>query len=75
MFKMIPKEVIEAATIHGARSMAREREIGSLESGKQADLLLLDIPNYRYIPYHFGVDHAEVIVKKGKVVFTKSLSH
>lgn len=75
MFKMSPKEVIQGTTIHAARSMGRQREIGSLEAGKQADLLLLDIPNYRYLPYHFGVDHAELVIKKGKVVFNRSLSH
>jgi imidazolonepropionase len=75
MFKMTPKEVIKAATVHAGRSMGREKEIGSLESGKQADLLLLSIPNYRYLPYHFGVDHTDLVIKKGKVVFTKSLSH
>ena len=71
MFKMTPKEVIQAATIHAARSMGREKEIGSLEIGKQADLLLLDIPNYRYLPYHFGVDHVEKVIKKGKVVYQR----
>ena len=75
MFKMSPKEVIQGTTIHAARSMGRQREIGSLEAGKQADLLLLEIPNYRYLPYHFGVDHAELVIKKGKVVFNRSLSH
>ena len=75
MFKMSPKEVIQGTTIHAARSMAREKEVGSLEAGKEADLLLLDIPNYRYLPYHFGVDHVEQVIKKGKVVFNKSLSH
>ncbi len=69
MFKMIPKEVIQATTLHAAKSMGREKEIGSLEVGKQADILLLDIPNYRYLPYHFGVDHTELVVKKGKVVY------
>jgi len=71
MFKMIPKEVIQAVTVHAARSMGREKEIGSLEVGKQADILLLDISNYRYLPYHFGVDHVEVVVKKGKVIGTR----
>jgi imidazolonepropionase len=71
MFKMTPKEVIEAATVHAARSMAREKEIGSLESGKQADLLLLDIPNYRCLPYHFGVDHADLVIKKGRIVYRR----
>jgi imidazolonepropionase len=75
MFKMTPKEVIQATTVHAARSIGREKEIGSLEVGKQADILLLDIPNYRYLPYHFGVDHVTCVIKKGKVVFDKSLSH
>ncbi len=75
MFRMSPKEVVQGTTIHAARSMGREREIGSLEAGRQADLLLLDIPNYRYLPYHFGVDHTELVIKKGKVVFNRSLGH
>jgi imidazolonepropionase len=69
LFKMIPKEVIQATTIHAARSMGREKEVGSLEVGKQADILLLDIPNYRYLPYHFGVDHGEYVIKRGKIVY------
>ena len=75
MYKMVPKEVIQGTTIHAARSMGRENEIGSLEVGKQADILLLAIPNYRYLPYHFGVDHVTCVIKKGKVVLDKSLSH
>jgi imidazolonepropionase len=71
MFKMVPKEVIQAATIHAARSMGREKEIGSLEVGKQADILLLDIPNYRYLPYHFGVDHVETVIKKGRIIYQR----
>jgi imidazolonepropionase len=69
MLRMIPKEVIQATTIHAAKSMGREKEIGSLEAGKQADILLLDIPNYRYLPYHFGVDHVEYVIKSGKIVY------
>jgi imidazolonepropionase len=69
MYRLLPKEVIQATTIHAARSMGREKEIGSLEPGKQADVLVLDIPNYRYLPYHFGVDHVEYVIKKGKIVY------
>ena len=68
MYKMLPIEVIQAVTIHAARAVGREKEIGSLEVGKQADIILLDIPNYRYLPYHFGVDHVELVIKKGEVV-------
>ncbi len=71
LYKMVPKEVIQATTVHAARSMGREKEIGSLETGKQADLLLLDIPNYRYFPYHFGVDHVETVIKKGRIIYQR----
>lgn len=70
LYKMLPGEVIQATTIHAAKSMGKDRQIGSLEIGKQADLLLLDIPNYRYLPYHFGVDHTEMVIKEGKVVYS-----
>jgi len=73
LFKMIPKEVIQAATIHAARSMGREKKIGSLEVGKQADIVLLDIPNYRHLPYHFGVDHVETVVKKGRIIYQRPI--
>jgi imidazolonepropionase len=71
LFKMTPKEVIQATTVYAAKSMGRENEIGSLEIGKQADILVLDIPNYRYLPYHFGVDHAEIVIKKGRIVYRR----
>jgi imidazolonepropionase len=53
--------------------MGRENKIGSLEVGKEADVLVLDIPNYKYLPYHFGVDHVETVIKKGKVVYQKPI--
>jgi len=71
MLKMTPKEVIQATTIYAARSIDRENEIGSLDIGKQADVLILDIPNYRYLPYHFGVDHVELVIKKGRLVYER----
>ncbi len=72
MYRLLPREVIQATTIHAAKSMGRQREIGSLEVGKQADLLALDIPNYRYFPYHFGVDHVETVIKKGTIVYQRA---
>jgi len=71
IFRMRPAEVIRATTIHGARSMGREKEIGTLESGKKADIAVFDIPNYLHLPYHFGVDHVELVMKKGKVVYRR----
>lgn len=72
-FRMTPKEVIQAVTIHAAKSMGRENEIGSFDIGKQADAVLLNIPNYKYLPYHFGVDHVESVVNGGKVVYQKPM--
>jgi imidazolonepropionase len=53
--------------------MGRESVIGSLEVGKQADIAVFDIPNYRYLPYHFGMNHVEIVIKKGKVVYQKPI--
>ena len=61
--------VIRAVTIHATKSMGREGQIGSLGCGKEADIIVLDAPNYRYLPYHFGVDHVEFVIKKGKIVY------
>jgi imidazolonepropionase len=69
MYRMLPGEVIQATTIWAAKSMGRENDIGRLEAGKQADIAIFDIPNYRYLPYHFGVDHVDTVIKKGKVVY------
>jgi len=71
MLKMLPVEVIRAVTVHAAKALGREREIGSLEVGKRADIVLFDIPNYRYLPYHFGVDHVELVIKSGSVVYSR----
>lgn len=69
LYRMTPSEVIQATTLNAARSIGRDEKVGSLDIGKQADLLILDIPNYRYLPYHFGVDHTEYVIKRGKVVY------
>ncbi|RPJ01383.1 MAG: imidazolonepropionase, partial [Deltaproteobacteria bacterium] len=74
LYKMLPREVIRATTIHAAKSMGKGDQTGTLEPGKRADLLVLDAPNYRYLPYHFGVDHAEIVIKKGKVVYQRPYS-
>ncbi len=70
--RMTPAEAILGITLHAARALRRENEIGSVEPGKQADLLILDIPDYRRLLYHFGVNHVWKVIKKGRVVFEKS---
>ncbi len=66
--KMTPAEAITAATLNAAYSLRRGQLMGSLEVGKQADLVIFDCANFRQIPYLFGINHARVTVKKGRVV-------
>ncbi len=66
--KMSPAQAINAATINAAHAINRADVIGSLEVGKRADIIILDVPNYKYIPYHFGVNLVYNVVKKGKIV-------
>lgn len=65
---MTPREAIDAATINAARALGLEEQLGSIEVGKQADLLVLDAPSHRYVPYHFGVNLVDTVVKAGAVV-------
>lgn len=68
--KMTQAEAISAATVNAAHSLGRT-DIGSLEVGKQADIIVLDIPNYKHLGYHFGVNLVEMVVKKGKIVYER----
>jgi len=43
--------------------------IGSIEPGKQADLIICNIPDYRHLFYHFGVNHVWRVIKRGRVVY------
>ena len=66
--RMTPAEAITAATINAAHSVNRGDLVGSLEVGKQADVVIFDCRDYRQIPYLFGMNHARVVVKGGRVV-------
>jgi imidazolonepropionase len=63
--QMTPAEAVTAATFNAACAIGRQDQIGSLEVGKQADCIILDCPNYQFLPYHFGVNLVETVVKKG----------
>lgn len=69
--KMRPEEAITAATLNAAYSLGISDTKGSIEPGKIGDLAILNIPSYKVLPYFFGVNHVDVIVKSGKVVWTK----
>jgi imidazolonepropionase len=66
--RMTPAEAIAAATINGAWALGRGDRLGSLEAGKQADLIVMDVSDYREIPYYVGVNHCRMTVKAGAVV-------
>ena len=67
--RMTPVEAILGITLHAATALGKEKAIGSLDPGKQADLVLLDIPDCRHRSYHFGVNHVWKVVKKSRVVW------
>jgi imidazolonepropionase len=66
--RMTPEEAITAATLNGAAALRISGQAGSIEAGRKADLCVLDVPNYRWIPYHFGVNHVEKVVKHGVIL-------
>ncbi len=66
--KMTPFEILNAATINAAYSLNIHDKVGSLEVGKEADIVIMDSKNLDYIMYHFGVNHALDVFKKGEIV-------
>jgi imidazolonepropionase len=69
---MTPAEALTAATINAAYAIRRGERIGSLEFGKQADLIVLGVPDYREIPYHFGGNLVEMTIKNGTPIYQAS---
>jgi imidazolonepropionase len=68
--KMLPSEVVNALTLNAAAALGRADRIGSLEPDKQADLIVCDVPDYRHLFYHFGINHVRRVIKRGRVVHT-----
>jgi imidazolonepropionase len=70
--KMLPSEAIAASTINAACAIDMGNEVGSLEEGKKADIQILNVPNHMHIPYHFGINHVETVLKNGKIVVDRA---
>jgi imidazolonepropionase len=66
--RMTPEEVINAITINAAHALGRAAEIGSLERGKKADIVIFDAHNYEYLAYRYGTNLVYLVIKNGRVV-------
>jgi imidazolonepropionase len=70
--RMTPAEAIAAATINAAYSLGRDKQIGSLEVGKLADISIFEVDDYREIPYYFGVNTCHTTIKRGRIIHSNS---
>lgn len=66
---LTPAQALAAATINAAHAIKRGDRVGSLELGKQGDLVIWDVPRYQHLSYRFGTNLAKIVVKRGQVVY------
>lgn len=66
--QLSPEEAVTALTINGAAAVGRADKTGSIDVGKQGDLVILEYPSYKFLPYHIGMNIVEKVIKKGNVV-------
>lgn len=69
---MSPEEVVTALTINGAAAVDKADTIGSIDVGKKADIIILENPSYKFLPYHIGVNIVEKVIKNGELVLDKN---
>jgi imidazolonepropionase len=66
--RMTPEESITAATMNGAAALGISSTVGSIEVGKNADIIVADVPDYRFLAYHFGANHVRTTIKNGTIL-------
>ena len=69
--RMTPAEAIAAATLNAAYALRRDKTLGSLETGKQADLAVFEVEDYREIPYYFGMQRCWMTMKSGEIIYMR----
>lgn len=69
--KLTPSEALNAATVNAAFAVGLGDKIGSIETGKSADILILDMDDYRQLAYEFGGNPIETVIKKGKIALQR----
>ena len=66
--EMSVEEAIVASTLNAAVTIGRNETVGTLEAGRAADLIVLDVPSYLHLAYRPGINHVNTVIKKGVVV-------
>ncbi|MBK5721078.1 imidazolonepropionase [Dysgonomonas sp. Marseille-P4677] len=69
--QLSPEEAVTALTINGAAAIGKADKIGSIDVGKQGDLVILEYPSYKFLPYHIGMNIVEKVIKRG-ILFPSS---
>ncbi|MFQ5956286.1 MAG: imidazolonepropionase [Candidatus Brocadiales bacterium] len=65
---LTPEQAICASTINAAHALGLGQHVGSIEPAKKADVIVMNIPSYKYLPYQFGINHVDVVIKSGRIV-------
>ena len=73
LFKLTPFEALKAVTINAAKALGLEQQIGSVEIGKQADLVLWDVNSPAELSYRMGGNPCHSVIKSGEVVLSKKI--
>ncbi|MCU5745232.1 imidazolonepropionase [Staphylococcus sp. SQ8-PEA] len=70
--KLSPNEIWNAVTVNAAKAI--DADAGTINEGDTADIVIWDAPNHEYIPYHYGINHAQKVIQNGKVIVDNSFS-
>ena len=70
--KLSPNEIWNAVTVNAAKAI--NVDAGTINEGDKANIVIWHVPNHEYIPYHYGINHAEKVIKDGKVIVDHQLA-
>lgn len=70
--KLSPNEVWNAVTVNAAKAI--DLDAGTINEGDKANIVIWNAPNHEYIPYHFGINHAQKVIKDGRVIVDNEFS-
>ena len=70
--KLTPNEIWNAVTVNAAKAI--DADAGTINEGDAADIVVWDAPNHEYIPYHYGINHAQYVIQNGKMIADNTFS-